>query len=89
MRGLIRVAAGLVGHGSGSDPDDRPPVVYSPVAASSDPLADLVRRHVARSGKPLTASEAPNNPLCRQVLTNLAQVRLDTALQSPSKSTRI
>lgn len=89
MKGLIRVAAGLVGHSSGSVTDDRPPVVYSSVAVSSDPLADLVRRHIARSGKPLIGPQDPTDRLCREVLANLAQVRLDTVLQSPSKPTRI
>ena len=89
MKGLMRVAAGLVGHGSGSVADDRPPPVYSSLAISSDPLADLVRQHIDRSGKSLAGSDDPTNRLCRQVLTNLVQVRLHTLLQTPSKPTRI
>ena len=63
--------------------------VYSSLAISSDPLADLARRHIARLGKSLAGSEDPADTICREVLANLAQVRLDTVLQSPSKPTRI
>ena len=89
MKGLVRAAAGLVGHSSRPVVDEQPPPVYSALSVSADPIAELARRHISQSTESLTGLQDPTNRLCRQVLANMAQVRLDNLLQTPSKTTRI
>ena len=91
MKGLVHAAAGLLGHGSPPVAVEQPtpPPGHSSLSTYSDPIAELARRHISRSTTSLAHPERLTDQFCRQVLANLAQVRLDTVLQSPSKPTGI
>ena len=91
MRGLVRMAAGLIGRRSEppADADRKPLAANSSLLTSADPVADLARRHIQQSAKSLSRPQYPNEKLCRQILANLAQLRLDTVPHSNSKHTRI
>ena len=91
MKGLVRVAAGLVGRGTGEAVDEPPAVIQmsSTISclkdASHNPLTDLARRHAFGPGKSPANSADRTDDIGRQVLANLAKTRLGTALESSSQ----
>ena len=82
MKGLVRAAAGLVGHDVQPVADELPPLAQPSLTVSCNPLAELARRHASNPGKFLPGFAQHTDELCHHVLADLAKTTLQSSSQS-------
>ena len=87
MKGLVRVAAGLLARGTQETTENELSTAAQPslTELSFNPLAELARRHTSGAGKPMGNPTDRNSDFSRQVLANLARTRLEATLDGSSE----